>query len=55
MKKNELESFVYKLKEMVDNEDSNKFLNDEEKESFMKRSEEVDDYMFSPEIDEASF
>lgn len=55
MKKNELESFVYKLKEMVNNEDSNKFLNDEEKDSFMKRSEEIDDYMFSPEIDVATF
>lgn len=31
MKKNELESFVYKLKEIVNNDDSNKFLNDLEK------------------------
>ena len=55
MKKNELESFVFKLKEFVNNDESNVFLNDQEKELFMQRSEEIDDYMFSPEIDTATF
>ncbi len=43
--KNQLESFVTQLKEIV--EDSNKsiYLTEAEKEQFLKKSEEIEDYV----------
>lgn len=50
MKKNELESFIFKLKQMVDEEEHNVYLTETEKTEFVEKSKEIDDFMFSDEI-----
>ena len=50
MKKNELESFIFKLKQMVDEEEHNVYLTETEKTEFLEKSKEIDDFMFSDEI-----
>ncbi len=54
MKKNELESYIYKLKQNTEDEDSKKYLKDSEIEQYLLKSQEIDDYMFSDEIDTAN-
>ena len=50
MKKNELESFIFKLKEITENEQKLPFLKKKEVEKFLNKSQEIDDYMFSDEF-----
>lgn len=47
MKKNELESYIFRLKEIVADEEKMPYLKEEEKELFLTKSQEIDDFMFS--------
>lgn len=50
MKKNQLESFIFKLKEITEDDVKKPFLKESEIDTFLKKSQEIDDYMFSDEI-----
>lgn len=50
IKKNELESFIFKLKELTEDEKKKPYLQELEIEKFLSKSQEVDDYMFGDEI-----
>jgi hypothetical protein len=45
MKKNELESYVFQLKEMANDENKKKYLKDEERQKYLDMSTEIDDYL----------
>jgi hypoxia up-regulated 1 len=47
--KNKLESLVYKIQEMVDNESIIRYATDEEKENLGKTASELDDWLYSDE------
>lgn len=51
MKKNELESYIFRLKELAADEFKKPYLKEEEIENFLNKSQEIDDFMFSDEID----
>lgn len=44
--KNKLESFIYKLKSEASDPDDRKYLNDTEAESFLAKSQEIDNFLF---------
>lgn len=51
--KNELEGFIYKLRNTVNEKSTAKYLNEEEKKEFLEKSEELDEYFFSDEMMDA--
>ena len=48
--RNELESNGYRMKNIVNESKTSKYLNDEEKESYLEKSKEVEEFLFSPEL-----
>ena len=47
--RNQLEGFIYKLKEIVNDAFKSKFLSEDDKAEFLKRSEELDQWFESDE------
>lgn len=54
-KKNELESFIGNLKNWAEDESENVYLKEEEKQVYLNTSREVDDYIYSDEIETATY
>lgn len=48
--KNKLETFVYKLKNDANDADERKYLNDTEAESFLAKSQEIDEFLFEGDV-----
>jgi len=55
MKKNELESFIGNLKNWAEDESENIYLKEEERALYLNKSVEIDDYIYSEEIETATY
>lgn len=55
MKKNELEGFIFQLKELVSDEEKKPYMKETEIEGFLNKSQEIDDFMFSDKITNTTY